>query len=977
MVTRWTRKIVAFLHDPPGKALVLRSGPHTPHTQLAEALQGITLGRSAQADEKDWATKADHIASAADRLNFPAGATAYWDQVSPILTHPLSAEAQAQHMQLPTPKNLEQLDEEVQEKAAHGILQPWVDSLNADSDKQKRLYFHIWRLLYEELAQQTSLKGWVRLLPADTRQPDHPLEQHLSISAAMADALPNPVFLVFSIGPVQEFIAAARRTQDLWMGSWILSYLSWKAMESLADEFGPDVIVFPSLRGQPLCDHWLHKAYRLPCQPSPEDLSRPTFPNRFLALLPAEEAAKAAQKAEETVRKEWTCLAQKVYNALTSTPSILPADEQTAVLWERQIQGLLEIYWVVLPWPGDNQPHGPQQAEKSKGFYEQLCAPPQEWEFHRIYETLKQSGQYDPNWGTVWSLLYDLADRAFNARKNLRNFEQAGETGDKCTQCGQRAALCSSSLDSRAFWRQVADNLREKNRYEIKPDGKERLCAVCTVKRFVQREVLEFVQREVLEKEFKLTGGFPSTSEIAAAPFKKRVLEALQKGLQAVRQALEDFLNIAPPQLATVAQGAVPYLENQKQELKEQQAQELAKKLLRIDGEWLHVESWTDEHLKEAGATLSLGDTRKAIEALQALYEAVGAKPSKYYALLYMDGDQMGRWLSGTHEELATFGDILHPSVRDQLEKDSTWQSLLNQKRLITPAVHAAISQALGHFALRLVPHIVEKRHPGRLIYAGGDDVLALVPLEEALAVARELRAAFSGHIRFLNGDLQVCLEDSVTGYVEWGDVVFLTMGPKATASIGLVFAHHLQPLDLVLEAVRRAEQAAKHRYGRNALAVEVLKRSGETVTVGTKWGYDTTPDVVERLLDLVRRLEEEQISGKWPYAVQAEAAALEALLEPAQKAELKRLLKRHAEQKLSWEQAERLLEKLVQWARAITPPEPEPCEKRAFLPSGQAITPPEPEPCEKEKRASLPSGFAIMSQWLLVCNFIARGGEV
>jgi CRISPR-associated protein Cmr2 len=36
------------------------------------------------------------------------------------------------------------------------------------------------------------------------------------------------------------------------MGSWILSYLSWKAMERLADEFGPDVIVFPSLRGQPL-----------------------------------------------------------------------------------------------------------------------------------------------------------------------------------------------------------------------------------------------------------------------------------------------------------------------------------------------------------------------------------------------------------------------------------------------------------------------------------------------------------------------------------------------------------------------------------------------------------------------------------------------------------------------------------------------------------------------------------------------------
>ena len=950
MVTRWTRKIVAFLHDPPGKALVLRSVPHTSHEQLAEALQRIALGRPADADEKDRATKADHIASAADRVNFPAGATAYWDKVDPTLTHPLSAEAQAQPVQLPT-QNLQQLDDEVQEEAGQRILQPWVDSLKAHPDKEKRLYFPLWRLLYEDLARRTSLKGWVRLLPADTRQPDHPLEQHLSISAAIADALPKPAFLVFSLGPVQEFIAAARRTQDLWMGSWILSYLSWKAMERLADEFGPDVIVFPSLRGQPLCDWWLNKTYGLPCQPVSADLGRPTFPNRFLALLPAEEASQAAQKSEEAIREEWKRLAQQVYNALTST-SILPADEQTADIWRNQIRGLLEIYWVVLPWPGDDQPPGTAQAEAGKELYERLCQPPQgkDWEFRQIYEALTQKGQYDPNWGTVWSLLYDLADRAFNARKNLRNFEQAEETGDKCTQCGQRAALRSKALDGRDFWAQVARNLQAQNHYDIQPDGKERLCAVCAVKRFVQREVLE--------QQLGLQGGFPSTSEVAAVSFKKRVLEALKEGKQEVRQALEDFLKIAPSRLETVARGAVPYLEERRKSLRGPEAS-LAERLLKIDGEWLHIESWTEERLKEAGVTVSKGEIQEATKALRRLYEAVGAKPAKYYALLYMDGDHMGRWLSGTHEGLATFGDIPHPAVRTTLQNDPHWQPLLQTKRLITPAVHAAISQALGRFALKLVPHIVEERHPGRIIYAGGDDVLALVPLEDALAVARELRAAFSGHVRFLNGDLQVCLGDSVTGYVEWGDEAFLTMGPKATASIGMVFAHHLQPLDLVLQAVRRAERAAKRRYGRNALAVEVLKRSGETVTVGTKWSYDKTPDVVDLLIELVRRLEEEQISGKWPYAVQAEAVALEALHAGAQRAELKRLLKRQAGQKLSQEereaQAERLSEKLTQWAQAITPPEPEPCEKRA----------------------SLPPGFAIMSDWLLVCSFIARGGEV
>ena len=32
--------------------------------------------------------------------------------------------------------------------------------------------------------------------------------------------------LAISVGPVQEFIAAARRTRDLWFGSYLLSEIS-------------------------------------------------------------------------------------------------------------------------------------------------------------------------------------------------------------------------------------------------------------------------------------------------------------------------------------------------------------------------------------------------------------------------------------------------------------------------------------------------------------------------------------------------------------------------------------------------------------------------------------------------------------------------------------------------------------------------------------------------------------------------------
>jgi len=932
---RWSRKIVAFLHDPPGKAFVLRSHPHTPHEELAKALQKIALGgRLASSEEDDRATKADHIASAADRVNFPSGATAYWDQVPAFLTHPLARDTSSYRLNLPA--RPEQLDDKIQKEAAHTILDPWAKNLR----DLKSLYLHLWRLLYEELARKTSLGGKVRLLPADTRQPDHPLEQHLSITAAIADALPQPAFLVFSIGPVQGFIAAARRTQDLWMGSWLLSYLSWTAMKHLADNYGPDVIIYPSLRGQPLCDHWLSTAHRLPCQPSPKDLGRPTFPNKFVALLPAGESNQAAQKAEEAVRQEWESLANEVYQKLKE--GFLSADEETDKLWDDQVKRHLEVYWAVLPWMGSEKPSGKGQAEAIIEAYRDLLRPSGNWRFEAIYRVLGEKGQYDPNWGTVWSLLYDLADRAFGSRKNLRDFSPAEETGEKCTICGQRAALRSQSLDAHAFWKETAERLRHQSRYEIKAEGKERLCGVCTVKRFVQREVLE--------ERFGLKGGFPSTSEIATAAFKKRLLEALRNSRDPIREALRDFLQKAKPLANSVASGALPHLESIAGKLTGEE-RSLAQQLLQLDGEYLLTDTWTVERLQERWPQVTEKEAQEGRKALVRLYEAVGEAPARYYALLYMDGDHMGRWLSGTHEKLATFRDVLHPEVCKRLENDANWKGLLPLKRIITPAIHTAISQALGQFALRLVPHIVEERYPGRLIYAGGDDVLALIPLEYALAVAQELRWAFSGHIRFNNGELEViCSTDAVSGYVEWGKELFLTMGPAATASAGMVFAHHLQPLDSVLQAVRRTEKAAKDRYGRNALAVEVLKRSGETLKVGTRWYEQGLGDVVDLLKDIVKRLREKNISARWPYRVQAEMPILEGLARKAQKAELRRLLRRQAGEHLSPKekelQAEDLSEKLVSWAA-----------KLEALPAVQ-------------------SGFAEMAHWLSVCSFVTRGGE-
>jgi CRISPR-associated protein Cmr2 len=53
--------------------------------------------------------------------------------------------------------------------------------------------------------------------------------------------------MIISLGPVQEFIASARRSRDLWFGSWLLSELSKAAACKVVLEHDGDIeaLVFP------------------------------------------------------------------------------------------------------------------------------------------------------------------------------------------------------------------------------------------------------------------------------------------------------------------------------------------------------------------------------------------------------------------------------------------------------------------------------------------------------------------------------------------------------------------------------------------------------------------------------------------------------------------------------------------------------------------------------------------------------------
>ncbi len=173
-----------------------------------------------------------------------------------------------------------------------------------------------------------------------------------------------------------------------------------------------------------------------------------------------------------------------------------------------------------------------------------------------------------------------------------------------------------------------------------------------------------------------------------------------------------------------------------------------------------------------------------------------------------------------------------------------------------------ALAVALRNFSLRLARVAVEDEAPAKLVYAGGDDVLALLPVESVLKVLRILRAFFRGEVAADGGDAVPGGRSVGGGFVTEPDgTEHLVMGPRADLSAAVVFVHHSHPLSHAVEEAHHVlKEYAKDHLGRSAVAFRLMKRSGEPFTTGLKWALPAGPPPMEprpEQRDLIKLLQE------------------------------------------------------------------------------------------------------------------------
>jgi CRISPR-associated protein Cmr2 len=246
----WKVKVAAWIHDPAEKALVLLRDPAGHEGGTVRLLREMLFGSKVDSHIVSLVQTADRWAAAADRPQIPRSVSINYDR-QPVLIHPLDgSEYDLKGLNIPVAQI---------RAVSFDHFQHLCSSKSGERD-WKRIFLTLWRRGPETPAKD--LGALWEVLPADTRIPAYSIWEHLDLTSALAGVMvrdpgQRPALLKFTIGPVQGFIEQARSSSDLWAGSHLLSRMMWEGLRVICDELGPDVVIFPHLRGVPLVDAWL------------------------------------------------------------------------------------------------------------------------------------------------------------------------------------------------------------------------------------------------------------------------------------------------------------------------------------------------------------------------------------------------------------------------------------------------------------------------------------------------------------------------------------------------------------------------------------------------------------------------------------------------------------------------------------------------------------------------------------------------
>lgn len=909
----WRAKIWGLLHDPVLKALHNNSGRGGTsfYKQLEVMKPWVDAGKIPEKSKGKVLENillADYIASASDRsaigsvtasINYAPRKTR--DKGLEI-THLLSGARQEwkinSHDELIKGKRKDYLVQKEKEELLAKVPEELKDpSIKDDIKKIKQLYWWLWRCLPQATCQLFNDSS-LMLMPAETRIPDASIWSHASMTSALAGALAgydltaeqvqhwtgeelsHPYLAVFSFTPVQELIKSSRKMRDFWAGSWLLHYLSAKVCWVLANQYGPDTLLYPSLYQQPLIDHWLlqeieklQKAQNIKLdfsqwvkQPSTESLLTAGFPNVLVLVLPKDKVKAAMQTAQQTLLEEWLKIGRLVFEELHDQRHWMPELKNNDTTWQGWLKSQWQFYWTAVPIGKlgiglkssaiDEQKDTEFQSwlDIQNGTYNLRTKENQlfkDKELDLLREAHKRRWKkyqrgFSANIGSWWGYIFDATRSSLASVKNSRNWELPTAFGPRSTISGIGSVVspCKDGKD----WMTEGETKKLWEKQAGLFDGTEQLNATEVVKRGLH----EILPKLLGIREEDIAASYPDLTSGVAGYLKFNKENQRPEHQEKFDDACIAIINAFPSTKAIIdkmqKKWGIPWIDNsdsdsQKYHCRLLNAGWLVEDLQTPELNILQVQlDKANEENKEVIRKEILAKKRDYREEIQKILTKhyPSNNPSDWYVLAAGDGDSMSEWLKGT--KLKAYGDYIPSTLSVKLENFPDFLAI--QKRM-GPSTHSALSRALLDFSNQLVPYLTQTRYAGRLIYGGGDDVLAYTNLWEWDNWLWDIRQCFKGakdpHGEFCNNGDYWKFKGNTEQLV---DRPLFTMGSAATISFGIVIAHHSVPLAIALESLWEAEEKAKEHFyvkegkkeQKDAVQVRVIYGNGNTLKSTAKF---------------------------------------------------------------------------------------------------------------------------------------------
>ncbi len=261
--------------------------------------------------------------------------------------------------------------------------------------------------------------------------------------------------------------------------------------------------------------------------------------------------------------------------------------------------------------------------------------------------------------------------------------------------------------------------------------------------------------------------------------------------------------------------------------------------------EFLFIENINRKELVDADEDkINVAEAKEKLQKIYDYMKTMKQTMHKYYALVAFDGDSMGKWISGSFFEsgrtLEESQDHLSMYLRDfacWLKGYLVWNS--EQENDETNQMCEKTSSY------------------GSVIYAGGDDFLGMIPLDQLFTTLKEIRIEFKKRV-----------SDQLKSFVK--DETELTI------SAGICIAHYKTPLNRVIKEVKIQESIAKQsRDSKDAVAISILKRSGEKIQAVVPWTAKDGTYIFELLSNIQKKIEKDIFSANFIKLAEREISVL------------------------------------------------------------------------------------------------------